>query len=328
MNQQPKNVELSSPPKSAGHTNHQLTDPAASLPKSTGNAALVVTPDNRKSPIDVDDGDDSVALSSILLNDDNKEGGVAGDDVMDWSGLTIESSTVPKTGYNSTENDVATAGGALSVNISLTDDDTGLNDTGDEAMEGKNSEHNVVEDGAADFKSTNEVIDRIEKEIVDVQYLIDTTTGATRGTKPEDVLGKGFLKIANAQLLRLQRSLEEKKKTATSDIVIDENTGDVTGKPVAIPKATLGSHEIGGRDTINALAKQVLISNTTSNAVSSIRAGTINNTVTPVWKYSQHQQRLASIVFIPTLIWNKIRPLKTVRYIDRIPTTIKFKVLW
>ena len=306
MNQQPKNIEFSSPPKSVGHMNHQLTDPAASPPKSTNNAALVVTPDNRKSPINVDDRDNSVALSSLLLNDVNKEGGVAGDDVMDGSGLTIESSIVPKNGSNSTENDVATAGGVLSVNISSTDDDTGFNDTGndtgDEAMEGDNSEHNVAENGAADSKSTNEVIDRIEKEILDLQYLIDTSTGDTRGTKPEDVLREGSLKIADAQLLRLQSSLEEKKKTATSDIVIVENTGDVTGKPVAIPKATLGSHEIGGRDTINALAKQVLISNTTSNAVSSIRASTINNTVTPVWKYSQHQQRLASIASIPTNI--------------------------
>ena len=169
MNQQPKNIEFSSPPKSVGHMNHQLTDPAASPPKSTNNAALVVTPDNRKSPINVDDRDNSVALSSLLLNDVNKEGGVAGDDVMDGSGLTIESSIVPKNGSNSTENDVATAGGVLSVNISSTDDDdTGLNDTGknepgDEAMEGKNSEAIVVEDGAADSKSTNKVIDQIEK---------------------------------------------------------------------------------------------------------------------------------------------------------------------
>ena len=127
--------------------------------------------------------------------------------------------------------------------------------------------------------------------ILDLQHLIDTSTGDTRGTKPEDVLREGPLKIANAQLLRLQRTLEEKKKTATSDkMVIVENTSNVTGKPIAIPKSTLGSHEIEGRDTINALAKQVLISNTASNTVSSIRAGTIDNTVTPVWKYSQHQQ--------------------------------------
>ena len=87
---------------------------------------------------------------------------------MDGSGLNIESSIVPKTGANSTENDVATAGGVLSGNISSTDDDTGHNDTGnnntgDEAMEGENSEAIVVEDGAADSKSTNKVIDQIEK---------------------------------------------------------------------------------------------------------------------------------------------------------------------
>ena len=171
---------------------------------------------------------------------------------MDGSGLTIESSIVPKTSSNSTENDVAKTGSVLSVNISSTGDDTELNDTenndtSDKAMEGKNLKHNIIEDGAADFKWTNKVINQIEKEILFLQYLINTSTGDTQGTKPEDVLREGSLKIANAQVLRLQRSLEEKKKTATSDIVIVENTGDVTGKPVAIPKATLGSHEIGGR---------------------------------------------------------------------------------
>ena len=142
------------------------------------------------------------------------------------------------------------------------------------------------------------------------------------------MLSEGSLKIANAELLRLQRSLEEKKKTATCDIVIGENTGNVTAKPVASSKETLGSHEIGGKDTINVLAKQVLISNTTTNALSSILTGNINNTVTPVWKYSQHEQRLASIAAIPTMIWNKIKPLKTVQDIECIPTTTKFKVLW
>ena len=133
-----------------------------------------------------------------------------------------------------------------------------------------------------------------------LQYLIETSTGDTTGTPPEDVLSGGALNVAHAQVLRLQCSLEE-KKTTTSDvrpipyptdpqdaIVIDENTSDGTGKPFSVSKLTLGSHEIGGKDTIIALAKQVLISNTTSNAVSSICAGTTNNTVTPVWKYSQH----------------------------------------
>ena len=162
MNQQPKNGELSSPSKSAGHTNHQRTDPVASPPKSTIDA-LVVTPDNQKSPINVDDGDDSVTLSSILLIDDNKEGGVTGDDIINGSGLTI----MTKYGSTSIDN-VATDGGALSVNISSTDDNTGLvdtgnNDTGDVLMVGDNLEHNVVEDGAANSKLTDEAIDQIEK---------------------------------------------------------------------------------------------------------------------------------------------------------------------
>ena len=65
-------------------------------------------------------------------------------------------------------------------------------------------------------------------------------------------------------------------------MVIGENASDLTGKPLAVPKSILGSHKIGGSDTVNALAKQVLNSNTASNALSSIRAGTIDNTVTPV----------------------------------------------
>ena len=273
-------------------------------------AALVVTPDNQKSPIDVDDRDDSATFSSILLNDDNKEGGITGDDGMDDCGPNNESSIVPKTGSNSTENEVATTGGVLSSNIPPTNDDTGNNDTGDKVMSGVNSEVIVVnKDGSADSKSTNEAIKRIQEEILDLEYLIETSTGDTTGTPPEDLLSGGALNVTNAELLQLQHLLEEEKNIKTSDkcpnggshddIVIVENTSNVTGKPFAIPKSILGSHEIGGSDTINVLANQVLISNTTSNALSSIRVGTIDNTVTPMWKYSQHQQRLASIASIP-----------------------------
>ena len=200
-------------------------------------------------------------------------------------------------------------------------------------MAGDNAEVSMVnKDGSvhvskavADSKSTNEEIERIQKEIVDLQYLIKISTGDTRGISPDDLLGDGALKIANAEVLRLQRLLEEKKKTTTSDerpdsgltdtqddMVIGENASDLTGKPLAVPKSILGSHEIGGSDTVNTLAKHVLNSNNASNALSSIRAGTIDNTVTPVWKYSQHQQRRASIASIPAKIWKKINPFKTV----------------
>ena len=59
--QQLTNTEASPPsPKPTGQMNQQPTNDLASSPppKSTANDALVITPDNRKSPIDVDDGDD------------------------------------------------------------------------------------------------------------------------------------------------------------------------------------------------------------------------------------------------------------------------------
>ena len=311
----------------AGSTNHQPPDPAASPPKAR-NDAVAVTPDNRNS-INVDDEEDSVTKSIISI-DDNKKDGVVSDDAMTGSGLTI----VP-TGSTSTDN-FATVGGAPSVNFSLIDDtgnDAGNNDTNDNtgnqdnvnvSMGGVNSEHNAGEEGAADSKS----IDLIEKEIADLLYIIGTSTGDTRGTKPEDLLTGGALNVVKAELVYLQRSLEEKKKTATCDIVIGENSGNVIGKPVASAKETLGSYKIGGKNTVDALAEQVLLGNTTNNALSSILAGNINNSVTPVWKFSQHHQRLASIAAMSTMIWNKIKPLKTVQEIESIPTTTKFKLLW
>ena len=50
--------------------------------------------------------------------------------------------------------------------------------------------------------------------------------------------------------------------------------------------------------------------------------------MTSVWKYSQYDKRLASIVNMSTTIWNKISPLKSVLETESIPTTTKFKLLW
>ena len=130
------------------------------------------------------------------------------------------------------------------------------------------------------------------------------------------------------ELVYLRCSLEKKKKTATFDIGIGQNSGNVIGNPVVSAKETLGSHEIGSKDTFDALVEQVLLSNTTKNAFSSILVGNINNSVTSVWKYSQHNKRLASIATMSTMIWNKIKPLKTVQEIEYIPTITKFKLLW
>mmetsp|Transcript_62200 Transcript_62200/g.69637 ORF Transcript_62200/g.69637 Transcript_62200/m.69637 type:complete len:385 (-) Transcript_62200:1133-2287(-) len=365
MNQQLMNANASSPPpKSAGQMNQQLTnDPAFSPPlKSTVNAALVITPNNNQnSPINVDGGDDSASFSNISLNGGNKdEGDNAGDDGMDGGGSNNESSMVPKSGSNSTEKDAATTGSDLTsktpleaaselvITFKLVFQSTD-GDTGDEVMAGDNAEVSVVnKDGSvhvlkavADSKSTNEEIERIQKEIMDVQYLIKISTCDTQGISPDVLLSDGAVKIANAELLQLQRLLEEKKKPTTSDkrpdsgltdtqddMVISENASDFTGKHLAVPKSILGSHKIGGSDTVNALAKQVVNNNTASNTLSSICTGTINNMLTPVWKYSQHQQRHVSIAAIPAKIWKKIKPFKTVRDIESFSNSTKFQVLW
>ena len=90
----------------------------------------------------------------------------------------------------------------------------------------------------------------------------------------------------------------------------------------------LGSHEIGGKDTVDALAAQVLLTNTLSNAVQSIAVSNINNLLTPVWKYTQHKKRLSSIANMPTTIWHKISPFTSVLQIESIPATDKFALLW
>ena len=176
---QAKNVDLSSPSKSAGSTNHQPTDPVSS-PLKTTNVVVAVTPNNRNL-INVDDGEDSVTKSIISLIDDNKKGGVVSDDAINGSGVTI----VP-TGSIFTDT-FTTVGGAPSVNFSLmdntgndtgnnnTNNNTGNQDTGDVSIGGTNPEHNAGEEGAADFKSINQ----IEKEIADLLYLIGTSTGDT-----------------------------------------------------------------------------------------------------------------------------------------------------
>ena len=163
---------------------------------------------------------------------------------------------------------------------------------------------------------TEDDLARLHTDIGDVQCLINTTTGVERDLAQED-------------LLKLQQLLEEKQQLMTGEgIPIGEEVGDLTGKLFAVPNPILGRCEIGGSDTVNMLAKQVLNSNTAANALSSLHTGAINNTVTPVWKYSQHQARRVSIAAIPTSIWKKIRPFKTVRAIESLTNSTKFQVLW
>ena len=62
---------------------------------------------------------------------------------------------------------------------------------------------------------------------------------------------------------------------------------------------------IGGIDTVDALAAQVLRSNTINNTVRSIGASYVDNSVTPVWKYIQSDKRRAFIANMSDTIWKK-----------------------
>ena len=58
---------------------------------------------------------------------------------------------------------------------------------------------------AADSKS----IDQIEKNINDLQHIIDTNTGDTQGTEPEDLYTGGALNVIKTKLVYLQRVRQE-----------------------------------------------------------------------------------------------------------------------
>ena len=90
----------------------------------------------------------------------------------------------------------------------------------------------------------------------------------------------------------------------------------------------LGFSVIGGIDTVDQLTKKLLNDNTAANAISSLRAAALNNMVTPVWKYSQHQPRRSSIAAIPNSIWKKIKAFKNVGVIQSHSHSTKFQGLW
>ena len=127
-------------------------------------------------------------------------------------------------------------------------------------------------------------------EIKDMQHLIDNSTGVV-------------LTISKEDTTKLQHSLFEKKKTTTpkDDMVIE--VSDPLDKP----------------------SKQQLDKNAAINSISSIRAGAIDNLVTPVWKYSQHQPRHASITAIKHSIWKRIIAFTNVDDIDSQSDATKFQ---
>ena len=185
-------------------------------------------------------------------------------------------------------------------------------------MDGANSDN-------VSFSAHSKSIVQIETEINDLLAIISSTTGDTSGIHPNDLLLGGALNVAKAKLAQKRCSLEQ-LKTSSGAGGIGDNSGNI-GTQGAVDKI-LGSHVVGGIDTVDVLAEKVLRSNTMNNAVQSITAGNIDNLLTPVWKYSQYDKRLASIANMPTMVWTKISPFKSVLQIKSIPTTAKFGLLW
>ena len=129
--------------------------------------------------------------------------------------------------------------------------------------------------------------------IGDTQHLIESSTGVK-------------LTIAKEDMTKLQHSLSEKKKTTTPKDDMAINVHDPVDKP----------------------SKEQLDKNTTIIPISSIRPGSLDNLVTPVWKYSQHQPQHASIATIKNSIWKKILAFKNVEDIVSQPDTTKFQDVW
>ena len=257
-----ENVDLTLS-QSSGQTNH-LTVSVAFPPKSTNNVTLV-TPDIQNTS--TVDGDVSVSESFKSIDID---------DIGSNPDMNASGSTTPPTGSTSTND--------TSVNFSTsgTGNDAGKKDA---SMDGANSDN-------FSFFAHSKSIVQLKTEINDLLVIISSNTGDTSGIHPGDLLSGGALNVAKADLAQKRRSLEQ-MKTSSGTGRIGDNSGNI-GTQGAVDKI-LGSHVIGGKDTVDVLAKKVLLNNTRNNAVQSITASNVNNLLTSVWKYSQHEKRLPSI---------------------------------
>ena len=186
-------------------------------------------------------------------------------------------------------------------------------------MDGANSDNGSL---SAHSKS----IVQLETEIRDLIAIIGAHSGDTSGIHKDDLLSGGGVNVAKAELAQKRTSLEELKTSSGAGGMGDQSVN--TGTQDAGDNI-LGRHVIGGMDTVETLAEKVLLSNTMKNtALQSITAGNVDNLLTPVWKYSQFEKRLASVANMPTMVWTKISPFKSVLQIENIPTTAKFVLFW
>lgn len=76
-----------------------------------------------------------------------------------------------------------------------------------------------------------------------------------------------------------------------------------------------------GNNTSDVATNKILRNNTTINIISSICAG-ILDTVTPMWKYSNHHKRKASVAAIADRIWKKSSSLTTFSILSAFPPPI------
>ena len=179
---------------------------------------------------------------------------------------------------------------------------------GDVVMEGVTPSLKPVKnvgfsDGA--HQSYADDLARIMIKIEDTQHLIKNSTGVE-------------LVIAKEDMLKLQYSLSEKKKMTTSS----ENV------PYDGLKDTQEDMAIDACDLAGKSSKEQLDKSTAINAISSICVASLENLVTPVWKYSQHQPRCSSIAALKNTIWKKIFAFKNVEAIVSQSNSIKFQDLW
>ena len=222
------------------------------------NNASLVTPDIRNT---------STADGDVLVSGSFKSTDM--DDTESNPNLNASCSTTPPTCSNSTKD--------ASVTFSMSG-------TGNEASN-KDVSTDVANSNNVSLSAHSKSIVQLETEINNLIVIIRSNTGDTSGVLPDNLMSGGALNVAKKDLAQTRRRLRQ-LKTSSGTWGIRDNQDNI-GIQGAVDMI-LGSHVIGGKDTVDSLVEEVLLSNTMNNAVQSIAAGNIDNLLTPVWKYSQH----------------------------------------
>ena len=163
----------------------------------------------------------------------------------------------------------------------------------------------VTNSNNVSFPVHSKSIVQVETEISDLLDIINSNTNDISGVPPEDLIPGGALNVVKKDLALACRRLEQ-LQTSNGTAVTSGNP-DNSGTQVG-GSMILGSHTIGGLDTVDVLEQKVLRTNTLHNAVQSITVGNFDNLLTPVWKYSQHKKGLPSVSRMPTTFRDPPRP--------------------